>query len=633
MDADLDFRPLAVSLRSRPLTAGKLLLPLSLAASVIAACNGDAPIIVTGETSGSTSEGPTMTTMTTTGPGSTSTSSSGGESTGTTSSGGSETSSGDPSTSAGEDFCPEGTLLCVDGDAASCDGRGGYVVVDECAEVCVDGACLLCFPNNNFCDDDGNHAWCAPDGMSAKVIEACDPVQGMVCAIGECTGECSSAFGGEGCDFYPTVTANIVSPKFSFAVAIANKGDVEATLQIDRGGETLLSGTVAPMSVELVKLPWVDELKGDVDGVSARVLGGAYRLRTDRRVAVYQYSSLENTIGEASSRSSDATQLYPRSRWSTSYRVASSNTWRSANAIYHPGFYAVTAAEDQTVVELHPSATGGVVRAGGGVGFDGTGTITLDRGDVLQVLSGGSGPNPVAADLTGTLVSADKAVQVIGGHMCAAIPDNVAGCDHLEAVMPAVTDLLSTSYVTAPLDHLGESLRPQRVRIIAVSDNTQLSYDPPIDGVPETIAVAGDYIEIEATKADFAVYGEPVLIAQYLLGQGFVGGAGDPSMTIANGGNAFEAYDFLVHAPADFESSFVNIITYTDQTVLVDGVVVDGFSPVGESGLSVARVALSNEGSGDHYIEASSAAINVYGYGQYTSYRFGSPYGVELIPW
>jgi len=72
----------------------------------------------------------------------------------------------------------------------------------------------------------------------------------------------------------------------------------------------------------------------------------------------------------------------------------------------------VTASQDGTTVTVTPSATGGIVYPGAGIAADGTGTVMLDAGDVLQAQSTSGGGDPDPSDLTGTLITADKPVLV-----------------------------------------------------------------------------------------------------------------------------------------------------------------------------------------------------------------------------
>jgi hypothetical protein len=608
-------------------------------ASLLAACSGDDIILSTGATSTSGGTGSTSNAVTTSGS-STSTSTSTSTSSGTTSmTSGSTTHETGPESTTRAPECPEGMTVCVDGIAKTCDGRGGYSAQEVCEVACWAGSCVPCVPGELLCTDEGDSAVCAVNGKTWHVLQECDPVQGLICDGGVCQGACQingrANVGGEGCEFYPTVTANRVADAFSFAVAINNRGDSPANIQIDRGDETVALAVVGAKDAEVVALPWVAELKSSAGASSVRVTGGAYRLRSDQPVSVVQFSSIDYVNGDATSRSNDATLLQPTIAWYDSFVVASYNTWRSADAIYYPGFYAITAAENGTTIELIPSASGGDVRPGGGVAADGTGTITLDRGDVLQVLSAGSGPNPIAADLTGTRITSDKPVQLIGGHMCASIPDGAPECDHLEAMIEGSNILGAVSYVTAPLDHLGLATRPQKIRITARFDDTKLIYHPEPPGAPATIAKSGDYVELDAVDTDLIIIGNrPVLISQYLLGQGVLGGPGDPSMSMDHGGNVLDAGPRSFYVPPGFPTSFVNILRcYGEGQVLLDGELVEGFVEISEGwGCRVARAPVSG---GVHTVEGidDTVAISVYGYGEFASYRYSSPHGVEIIPW
>jgi len=91
------------------------------------------------------------------------------------------------------------------------------------------------------------------------------------------------------------------------------------------------------------------------------------------------------------------------------------------------------------------------------------------------------------------------------------------------------------------------------------------------------------------------------------------------------------AYSF--HAPTNYESSFANITAPVGAAVMIDGQAVAGFTPIGATGFNVARVQLSNAGDGDHTITGDQAfGVQVYGYGQYTSYWYPGGLNLNLIP-
>ncbi len=554
-----------------------------------------------------------------------------------TSSSASSASSSAASTGAGGDgsggggfVCPKGTVICEGNVAKVCDGKGGYSTAQDCgSQVCAPNVgCATCIPGSAKCAVHKSIV-CNNDGTTTTET-FCDPLQGMACSpdTGTCTGACTKENLGQsyyGCDYYPVSTANIVSKSFDFAVAVANTTAQAANMTVTRGATTVTPATVPANSVKIVTLPWVNELAG-VTAQTLLVADGAYRLRTDRPVTVYQYNPLQYAKPSAgSSYTNDASLLLPVNAWGTSYRVIARNTWTYFGSPY-AGLYAVVASQDNTKVTVTPSATGGFVYAGGGIAANGTGTVTLNEGDVIQVLSSGS----TASDVTGTLISADKPVELIGGHVCTFVPHNVSYCDHLEESIPPI-DTLATDYlVTAPFI-TANVVKVRMVRIVATKDTTNLVYDPPQPGAPTSLALAGNYVEVALTSADFSIKADkPVLVAEYMTGQDQGGGQGDPAMAIAVPTAQFRT-SYLIHAPTNYSTNFVNIVAPTAASVTLDGQPVATFQTIGNSGYRVARIALSNAGDGNHTVNSSlPCGVTVYGYGQYTSYWY--PGGLDLTP-
>jgi hypothetical protein len=430
-----------------------------------------------------------------------------------------------------------------------------------------------------------------------------------------------------GCDYYPTVTLNSQIAElggfdqFHFAVAVSNTSSTAATLTITQGATAIVTQDVAANSVAVIFLPWTD--LRTATGATTMLASGAYRLRSTQPVTVYQFNPLEYCSGGYCSYANDASLLLPVNAWGIKYMVASRNTWEW-NGFNLPGFYAVVASQDGTTVTFAPSATGSSVRGGAGVADNGTGSVTLNRGDTLQVLSGVS----TAADLTGTMVSADKPIQVFGGHACTFIPADVGYCDHLEESMFPVPTL-STQYVVSPpsLPTLSQP-KPFFVRAIAVEAATTLQYDPPNGGWPAALANVGDYVELDSA-VDFNIKADKrILVSQYMKGQDAGGGSGDPAMALAVTTGQFRK-DYLFHSPVNYTTNYVNVTAPAGAVVTLDGAAMAGFAPVGGTGMSVARVMVSNGGDGNHRISCPQPiGISVYGYGDYTSYWY--PGGLNL---
>ncbi|MBI5533535.1 MAG: hypothetical protein HY898_12525 [Deltaproteobacteria bacterium] len=521
--------------------------------------------------------------------------------------------------------CAPGSIKCEGNNRRICDAVGDWGPAVSCGgQICSNTlGCVTCLPGTSSCVGNTAHK-CKDDGSGYNDI-LCDPVMGSSCVGGACTGACAPDGLQKsyiGCDYYPTVTVNHelsnTNPTAHFAVAVSNTTATAATVTITQGATTITTVTVAANSVQVINLPWTT-LKTTWTATTL-LANGAYRLRSTQPVTVYQFNPLEYYVGGAYTYTNDASLLLPTNAWKTDYMVAARNTWDYS----YPGFYAVVASEDATSVTLTPSPTGAAVIAGAGVAANGTGTVVLNRGSVLQVLSSGSTAN----DVTGTIVTATKPIQVIGGHDCTDVPYGWHWCDHIEESMFPIATLGKDYLTTAP--SLPGMAQPKTaiVRIIAVETGaTALTYDPPGAG-PASIAQRGAYVEIN-TPNSFRVIGDKkLLIAQYMEGQSVGGGSGDPAMALAVPLGQYRG-DYLFHAPTSYETNYVNVLAPTGAAVTLDGAALGGFVAIGGTGYSVSRFQFATGGNGTHRLTSNQAVgITVYGYGQYTSYWY--PGGLNL---
>jgi hypothetical protein len=474
----------------------------------------------------------------------------------------------------------------------------------------------------------------------------------MTCATDGCKGTCASAAVNAsyiGCDYYPTVTLNPVWSGFDFAVAVGNASDTTAHVTVSRAGATIAAQTIEKKGIAILKLPWVAELKGgDVDacqeppdpGATRIVAGGAYRLRADVPVTVYQFSPLTYEIDPVpmacpvgtqcpgglepacKSFSNDASLLLPATALTGNYTGLS---WPSSPN--RAGFLAVTATTDDTDVEL--LAQRGVFVAGGGIDATGHGKVKLARGDVLEVVAAHDGQaRAFGSDLSGTIVRASRPVQVIGGHSCANVPEATTGyCDHLEQALFPVETLGTDYLVTVPAAAGGDS--PHVVRIAAIQPNTRVTFDPPL--APETVLGPDDApLQIAGVTSDVRIRGDKaLLVAQYMQGSTSVpSGSGDPSMSLAIPTAQFRT-NYIFLASSTYDTNFVNVVAPSGIDVTLDGKALakSEFHAIGSSGFSVARHELAP--SDFHEILSGSPfGIVVYGYGKDTSYMY--PGGLDL---
>ncbi|MBI5537435.1 MAG: IgGFc-binding protein [Deltaproteobacteria bacterium] len=552
--------------------------------------------------------------------------------------------------------CSKGQIMCDGTIAKTCDSTGGWYNPVDCAKdgkPCIDGyGCTQCIPGAGSCAG-GIAQVCRADGTGYATFE-CDPVQGMDCQPEGCKGACAWASLGPsyiGCDYFPTVTLNPVWPMFNFAVVVGNTSDKQASITITKGSETLVNKTLEPGALTTIKLPWVDDLKGPAQdentivkndpGGTRVVKAGAYRLRSNQPVTVYQFSALEYTFDPApadcppagadpqyvkcDAYTNDASLLLPAHTLTGSYATLS---WPSL--FKAAGFIAITATQDGTKVKLVDPVGSDSFAPGGGIDGMGKGEVTLDAGDVLEVLARhDQGSGTWGPDISGTRVQADKPVQVISGHACALVPSpSTAACDHLEQSMFPIETIGKDYYVTVPSSPSG--LQPQVVRIMAIEPNTSLMFDPQLHD-PTSLSPGDGPLQLEDIKQDLHIIASgPVLVAQYMEGGSLMSdGKGDPSESLAIPTPQFRK-DYLFLAPATYDQSYVNVIAPPGTAITLDGqpLAPSDFAPIGTGGtMSVARKLLAP--TEVHKIEsAQKFGIVVYGFGDYTTYMY--PGGLDL---
>jgi hypothetical protein len=498
---------------------------------------------------------------------------------------------------------------------------GGYKSETPCMNLCIEPlGCVACEPGTAKCE--GNQVQiCDDQGMGYVAGDTCDPLLGLACDanMGACAGACANlGLSYIGCEYYPVVTQQLdayVGPNNPYAVAVANTTANTATVTIHRGANQVLQQMVPANSVGVIQLPWVTELSNGT-GPSKVVVDGAYRLRSTQPVTVYQFNPLKADV------TNDASLMLPVNTWTGNYLTAAWPYWAA-----YPGFLSITAKEDNTKVTVKAPKGGTPTQAGGGIDAQGNGVVTLGEGDVLQITVANGG------DPTGSIVTADKPVQVLGGHDCTQVPIGTVACDHLEESMFPIEALAKEYIVVPPVQVPNDQLEKALVvRIVASEDNTTLTFDPD-QPVAKNLAKAGDFVELSKTTAKFVVKADKkILVAEYMVGQGANFGTSDPAMVIAVPSEQFRT-NYLFYAQTQWQANYVDIIAPAGAAVQVDGVNVPNFTAIGNSGFSLAHVKLSNAGDGSHKVSADKkVGISVYGVVNYGSYWYPGGLDLDVIP-
>jgi hypothetical protein len=570
--------------------------------------------------------------------------------------------------------CVKDAILCEGSVAWRCDATGSLVDPVDCANedgACVTGlGCAVCVPGSTGCSD-GIGTYCLEDGSRVESFE-CDPLRGLSCQPEGCFGACTPQTLGRthaGCDFWPTVTANSAwSPWFPFGVLVVNTTDLPATLTVTRGADTVLTRALDPAGVEVIELPWIEELKGPDADPSGKVVpppasvlsqategGGAFRIRSDQPVVVTQFNTLrasneqglnqgcppDTSSGECLSYSNDASLLLPSSSLDTTHELMGWKSWQLDPGANDPrgigDFVSITAVEDGTTVMVKPSNRVLPFASGEGIDAGATRTFNLVQGDVLQLFADAS---VQGAQLAGSEVSSTRPIQVLTGVSCVNVPVDVLTCDHVEE-MNLPRGMLGRRYLVTALASPSGRTR-HLVRIHGIEDETVIAFDPPT--AHKSISIhRGETVDLDLPKdgepaQDFLVSStKPFGVTQYMIGnraEPYTPSApgadlGDPSQTFAVPVSRY-LKRYFVAVPPGFTEHRIDLIASTGSDVLLNNepIASEQFRAIGASGLSVARIVGVEPGKRYELRSDKAFGVQVYGFGKFTGWMV--PGGIEM---
>ena len=551
-----------------------------------------------------------------------------------------------------------------------------FLPFSACASAAKDGDVLAPRDSGGPASDSGVtplHDSALPD---VKGFDVGDPDIGALLSDPKTCAEAAAFKSYIGCEYWPTVTSNVVWSIFDYAVVVANAGEGDAEVTVTGPGGVNQKVTVAPNALQKIYLPWVSALKGPEPGIgtadncpnvprpadqpSVRVPGGAYHLVSSRPVTVYQFNALEyapkggpvgkdwstcpgnqycvQDLGPAGcfAYSNDASLLLPSTAMTGNYRVTGVHSFSNgAFGRINGAFMTVTATQDDTTVDMKLGPKTKVLKGGVFPDLEPNTkfTFTFEKaGDVVQIFS----PADVDIDPSGTLFAADKPIQVIAGEPCLFNPVDKAACDHVEqSVFPAET--LGKHYVvTTQTGPTGKQV-PHIVRLYGNIDGTKLTYGGKTPPSAPNVLMAGETIDLEMVADDFEVTADqPFAISSFSLAGTLVDPdskdaekRGDPSLSLMVAVEQFRRkYIFL--APDDYDVSFAVIVAEKDVTLTLDGVVVTSApTPLSGTLYVVHRIALGAGNAGAHVLSSTKpVGLQVMGYGRYTSYQY--PGGLDL---
>jgi hypothetical protein len=369
---------------------------------------------------------------------------------------------------------------------------------------------------------------CTPQAKrcSGAVAEVCNAggawetatdcgAQNMTCNLGNCVGACTrdpKLRTNAGCDYWAVdLDNNGEAVNAPFAVIVSNLGNITATVTVTRRDNAnaqpaeVLRRDVGPGSLEILSLP-------SRNMMAPGVHWAGYRVASTAPVIAYQFNPLEN-VGVYSN---DASLLLPVDTFGTEFIVLSREEVPARTPFRST--FSVVAANAATEVTI--TATGRT-QAGGGLpalSWGQSHTVTLEPYQVLNVKS-----DDMGADLTGTVVTANRPVGVFAGHEGAiSAPlmearDRYLCCvDHLEHQLYPVATWGKT-YIAARSQPRGRA--PDYWRVVAAENGTRVTFTPSSAHAPATLD-RGEWIDFPST-ADFVIDADkPVMVGQVLASSG-----------------------------------------------------------------------------------------------------------------
>ena len=266
--------------------------------------------------------------------------------------------------------------------------------------------------------------------------------------------------------FHPTLSENGADEKN--VVYVYSEFETQATLKIPGAGIEITKD-VYPEEVTVFEIdkqnaqPYVKETRDDPlpDSVWK---GRAIIVEAEQPVACYSSSKDANTT--------EGSLLMPFESLGTGY-VISSHEATVLNYMKAPSYASVVAAYDDTEFEIIIGGNN-MTETKSGLKKGDSKIITLDKGDVWM-----AGTTKDGADLTGSVIRANKPVAVFGGNSCAFIGENSTSCDYIfEQEIPV--SMWGTKF---HIPQITTDKKSVELRVIASEPNTEVTLNKESQGI------------------------------------------------------------------------------------------------------------------------------------------------------
>jgi hypothetical protein len=420
-----------------------------------------------------------------------------------------------------------------------------------------------------------------------------------------------------GKDFWVVQTPNIKTPRTDtarFAIGVANLGTTPSTVTITNPVKATQTATIAPGSLQMFF--FATENPNIIPSNSSNVVytnkyqNNVYHVTSNQNVITYSFTPFSNVI------SNDAALVLPTQGLGKRYRVIS---YINAMGGSFNSYFGVVASQDATTVRS----------------YDKTGTLrdvaTINTGEYFQRLNG----NPMASDMTGWYIEADKPVGVLSGNQCSGVGNTNGAADHLaEQLVPV--EALAKTYIASPTNARPlncTSCAPDLFRYVATEDNTVITTSPNVGG--GTIN-KGEFLEITSGTPHVVSGSKPFYGYQFLVSQNSgiptAAGTGDPSLMAMPVIDQFQ-YRYVYIIPSSFPSNFLSVTAPAGAKISLDGnIITPNWVPAGVVNGIMYNAATIPTTAGVHDISSDKKmGLVVSGFGTVASYGYMGGSGLQPI--
>lgn len=363
--------------------------------------------------------------------------------------------------------------------------------------------------------------------------------------------------------------------------------------------------TVAPGSATTVNLPTsVEQATANAVGT-----GHAVHVTSDQDVAV-QARVAESGVG-------DGYLGLPTELLGNAYRVLD----YPGNATCGKAEFEIVGTQADTTVTIDPKVA--LVGRAAGAPYE----ISLDAGSTYLGKAAGTDAT------TGTGITADKPIAVLGANTCAQIPVGTSYANHLVEQLPPIS-AWGTDFSLLPF--AGRTSGDQ-VTVLGSVDGTSLAVSSAggsVPGAPATLD-AGVGVTFAIDEPVRVIANQPILVAHFAEGleaedPGAPSPTGDPTMVLVPPRERW-AYSQTVSTPATgFSQNYLNVAIATADlgSLRLDGALVSPglFSPLpGSPAVSGGRLAI---GSGAHALTSDGPfGVEVYGFDPSDAFGWAGAWG------